>query len=144
MKKILFILIVLLSLLIHFSNNLCSSDFFVLEEALNPDKIAVYENRLYVVDNTKILVYSLEDFKLEDQFGRKGEGPGEFITNPSFDMKLDINIFPGGIYLSSAMKYARFDLQGSYLSEQRFPFYAAGFQPLNEGFVVLKFSPTKG
>jgi len=43
-----------------------------------PSAIEADQYRLFIVEDTSILIYSLEDFKLLKKFGRKGQGPGEF------------------------------------------------------------------
>lgn len=42
-----------------------------------PSAIEADQYRLFIVEDTSILIYSLEDFKLLKKFGRKGQGPGE-------------------------------------------------------------------
>jgi hypothetical protein len=51
----------------------------VLSEISNPSfDIFMDDDRFYVVEGARVYVYSLQDYRLLTQFGRRGEGPGEF------------------------------------------------------------------
>ena len=72
-------------------------------------------NDLYVVDDYSIKLFSLKDAKLITQFGKKGEGPGEFRMKPS------IQVFPDYIFVSDYGKILFFKRDGEYIREKRIP-----------------------
>jgi len=54
-----------------------------LPDLMKPASIAADAERLYISDGTTVHVYSRNDFKLEKTFGKKGEGPQEFMVHSS-------------------------------------------------------------
>lgn len=56
----------------------------VLEEIYSPNKIKVFNNKLYIAQETTLFIYSLKDLSLIKKFGRKCEGPGEVVFSPFF------------------------------------------------------------
>jgi hypothetical protein len=89
----------------------------VLGEVLKPDSIEISGDRLYVVEGATFLVYSLEDLKLIDKFGREGEGPGELKTMP-FPTN-SIVAFPDKLFVDGAGKVIFFSRDGKLLKEIR-------------------------
>ncbi|MCP5053745.1 MAG: hypothetical protein GY940_41650 [bacterium] len=71
-----FILLFLLLLPAVFS--LYPADIIPLPGVFNPDSIALGENHIYITAFPTVYIYTLKDFKLIKQFGKKGEGPNEF------------------------------------------------------------------
>jgi hypothetical protein len=53
----------------------------ILAELVNPDSIAVDQYQVYITEGTSIYIYDLENFKLKTKFGKRGEGPNEFMEN---------------------------------------------------------------
>lgn len=88
MKTVIFCTILLLSGL-SFAGKLAD-----LPEVMQPVDIHVYGGRLFIGENFTIHVYSLKDFKQLKQFGKRGDGPGEFRFNARLDVfpdKLAVN-----------------------------------------------------
>lgn len=61
----------------------------VLNELVNPKMIAIDQNHIYISDQNKILVSSIDDGILLRDFGRKGEGPQEFRQSPYIQILSD-------------------------------------------------------
>ena len=96
--------------------------FFVSGEKLatfdniyKPYKFQVEGNDLYVVDGSVIKLFSMKDFKFITQFGKKGEGPGEFKHSPR------IIVFPDQVFASSTGKVTFFTRNGKLIKEKRTP-----------------------
>ena len=53
-----------------------------LPQLIKPNAICVDNSRVYITQEKKVFVYTLDPFKLKTRFGKKGEGPGEFKWNP--------------------------------------------------------------
>ncbi len=81
-----------------------------------PEKLIIKENKIFVLDgsNQRIVIFD-KDFNYLNQIGRKGAGPGEFISPSSFEVFKDI------LYVYDASKF-RIDvitLDGEYLRSFR-------------------------
>ena len=50
-----------------------------LPEIINPASITVDNNHIYITDFPSVYIYSLKDCHLIKKFGRRGEGPGEWL-----------------------------------------------------------------
>jgi hypothetical protein len=76
----------------------------------------------------------MNDFKLMRKIGGKGEGPGEFRTQPL------LHLTPGHILLYSFSKIAIFSREGKLLKEKRFPNMMIGpVERIGDNFVVQYF-----
>lgn len=142
-KKVLLILSFLLSALL-----LPDSKIIPIEEVLRPQAIRVYSNRLFIIEGARVSIFSLKDFRLIKAFGKKGEGPKEFMLLPT-KRRVDIFFDPQKIHVHSVGKYSFYTLDGDFLSEQRiafqFPFPTADIIPLKDKYFVqqLETEPKK-
>jgi hypothetical protein len=104
-----------------------------LPEIMKPGSICVDNNQLYVAERSSIYLYSTKDFKLVKQFGKQGEGPGEFKNNPI------IKAFPDYLLINSFGKLIYFSRNGELIKEKkttgRFTFLV---YPLGDNFVGLQ------
>jgi len=50
-----------------------------LPEIINPDSITIDNDHIYITDFPSVYIYSLKDYRLIKKFGRRGEGPGEWL-----------------------------------------------------------------
>lgn len=100
----------------------------VLPEINKPDvKLVVGNDRIFVVEGPEVYIYSLKDYRLLKKFGKKGEGPREFIG------RILVYLHPGKIQVNSIKKISFFTLDGTFLKETR----ATGgrlFKPLGNRF----------
>ena len=81
---------------------------------LNPRKIEVHGNHLYIAEKISVFIYSLSEFKLIKKFGKEGEGPGEFKSRIT---RLEIQ--PDYIFINSAGKVSYFTKEGTFIKEFR-------------------------
>lgn len=111
-KRIIFILVLLLLVSFTFAGN--AVRVVPLPDLVNPRKIAVDDNRLYIAEKIPVYIYSLKDFKLIKKFGKEGEGPREFKSRIT---RLEIQ--PGYIFINSAGKVSYFTKDGAFIKELR-------------------------
>ena len=114
-----------------------AKEVVVLKELTYPYNLQISENEIFISEEAQIYIYSLNDFRLIRKIGRKGEGPGEFITHKVKPIQFDIH--PECIYVESQVKVSIFDRKGQYKKAIKLPFYnAAGLYPaaLNNGYFV--------
>lgn len=104
-----------------------------LPEIMKPASISVDNNQLYIVEKSTIYLYSTKDFKLVKQFGRKGEGPGEFKNIPM------LKVFPDYLLINSYGKFMYFSRNGEFLREKKTPgMFILWVFPVGENFVGME------
>jgi hypothetical protein len=81
----------------------------------NPKMFFVDENKLYIADQYSVFIFSTADYKLLYQLGRKGEGPGEFLSTPGFQVLKD------RILIHERNKFVFFSKDGKFIEEKRSP-----------------------
>jgi len=132
MKKIILVLLVIIGMLFVSTGLALGKVIATLNEVLKPEFIIADNNQLYVVDGTTIYVYSLKDYKLVKKFGKRGEGPKEFMGKIS-------RIVPTKDYLliNSKGKISFYTKGGNYIKEQKVlgAMSIGNFFPLQSGFV---------
>lgn len=105
----------------------------VLKGLNNPTSFVIGRRYLYVAEDTKISVYSRENHHLLSQFGKTGEGPGEFIDLSGMALGEDL------LVISSSGKVSLFSETGNFIREFKSP---PGdhdhFIPLKNGFIGLE------
>lgn len=84
-----------------------------LPEIMKPTAFSVDNNQLYIGEKSAIYLYSTKDFKLVKQFGRQGEGPGEFKNNPI------LKVFPDYLLINAFGKLIYFSKNGELLKEKK-------------------------
>jgi len=135
MKKL--ILLIFLILLITFF--LSGKVLFTFEDILNPNQLIVSEGKIYIVQDATLYAYSVKNGKLLFKFGKKGEGPGEFNTNSSFDMTLGARIHSEYIFLFDTGKICKIDHNGKVISEKKIPFYSMNTASIGNNFIAKKY-----
>jgi len=125
--------ITFLLVLLMFSFSTHGIKVTVLKEIKQPKTIAVDATQLYIAENATVYIYSLEDFKLIKNFGRKGQGPQEFQTYPHIPISIDVST--DKLIVSSIRKVSYFTRQGEFLKEVRALSLALYLQPLGDGFL---------
>jgi hypothetical protein len=85
------------------------------------------ENNIYIADKAECVVhiYSRINFRHLAQFGRKGQGPGDFEF---IDFLL---AFPDFVFVSSGMKVSYFSKNGKFLRDVTPPYISTG------GYILL-------
>jgi hypothetical protein len=115
-----------------------------LPDLLNPDLIRVDENQMYITEDANIYIYSLKDFHLLKKFGKRGEGPREFMTGTGVAM-MWLEIQPDDLFIHTMNKISYFSKQGTFIKEQKINMaYAPELKPLENRFVGVGFPTEKG
>ncbi len=113
-------------------------------ELINPQYIVMDEHKLYIVEGTSISIYELDQFKLIKKFGKKGEGPGEFMPNPQSGRPMFIDIQTDKIIVTSLGKISFFTKAGKFLKDLKHSYGSIdAIQPLGNGFIGLSIGPEK-
>lgn len=108
-----------------------------LAELVNPDSIAVDQYQVYITEGTSIYIYDLENFKMKTKFGKKGEGPKEFMENrQTGNPPLTINVQTKNIIVNSLNKISFFSKDGKFKNEQKVGAFSDRFIPLGKGFAA--------
>lgn len=112
-----------------------------LPQLLKPEGLVLDKEQLYVGDGTTIYIYSLKDYSLVGRFGKKGEGPQEFITAPNTPLRFHID--GDNLLVCSMRKLSYFSKKGGYIKEtaHSIAMGTADLFPMNGGrFAVLGFA----
>jgi len=132
MRKIALILILVLCVTYAFGKKTA-----VLQDVLRPEAVATGNNELYVLDDTNVYVYSLDNFKLKTKFGKKGNGPGEF--NPQDFIRIILHAYDDEVLLCAGFKMAKFSKAGKLLMEKTTPFFAIQPIPMGNQYAISTF-----
>jgi len=119
LKKSQIILIILMLLMTKFLFPTDKEFPVPLENISQPSMFLVNYDRIYILENANIYIYSLKDFKLLKKFGKAGEGPGEFKYSKSEQMPMFMSFYKNQLLVNSPMKLTYFDLDGNYKRELR-------------------------
>jgi hypothetical protein len=140
MKK--FILVVVCVL---FASLVFGAKIVTLTDINAPERIAVDKDRIFIAELTEIFVYS-KDGKLLKKFGKKGEGPSEFIaTRNTGGLKIDL--LPDMIMATSIGKVSFFSKDGEFVRMIKAPRGVAEYRPLGakgERFCGMGFAMGEG
>lgn len=109
MKFRLFLIIFLLI----FSALVLATETVRLEGLADPRSIQVDGSGVYIVDQDKIFLYSIDEFTLAKTFGNKGEGPGEYKFYPI------LTLLPDQLMAASFEKILWFSRDGEFLKEKK-------------------------
>lgn len=126
-------LISIIILLILFISPVFSAKIVPLEEPLKPNIIAVGEDRVYVIEDITIYIYSLQDFGLIKKFGKKGEGPGEFKGRI-----YSIDILPEQIIVNSEARVSHFTRDGDFIRQANTKSVSINFLPVADNLVGFR------
>ena len=91
--------------------NLNGAQVTPLADIERPILIAVDKNNIYVCEDFGIKVFSKKTKKLIHKIGKKGEGPGEFLSSPI------IQLLEDRIVVYSKGKLSFFKYNGSFISD---------------------------
>lgn len=110
-----------------------------MEDVTRPFMMSINGDRLFIVDGTSVLIYSMKDYKLIKKFGKAGEGPGEFMVN--YRGGPGMMVFPTTekLVVNTDNKLFLFSREGEFLSEVRAPVFTA-FMPLTNGYAANGFA----
>jgi len=101
----------------------------IITDVLKPTSLTIDEQYIYINENSTIYIYSAENYKFLNKFGREGEGPEEFKGPPT--------IIPQKEYLiiNSIGKVSFFSKDGKFIKELKTPSGQSMFFPLKTGFI---------
>lgn len=113
-----------------------SKKLAVLPELDRPGIIRIMGNEIFVLDEVRVKVYSLKDFRLLRVFGKKGGGPGELMPND--EIPLQMQTVNGQVFLNSQTKFIHYSPSGKMLKEKATGFMCMQIIPLGTGYAISK------
>lgn len=127
MKKSFFVLLISILFL---SISIQGEVIATFPDLLNPSGLVIEDDSIYITQDISIYIYSMKDFKLKKQFGKKGEGPQEFNRFAAITPMKD------KLLINSMSKISYYTKDGEYIKEIKtkggFSFL---YQPLGDNYV---------
>ena len=117
MNKIIQFIVVSILLI---SSNIFAMNAVELSDLTRPSMFIVNYDRIYILEQATVRIYSLKDYSLIKKFGRAGEGPREFKYSADGGRPLSMSFFRDQLIVNSEMKMSFFDKDGTYLREKVF------------------------
>ena len=103
-----------------------------------PSLLIVDNDRILINEGADIYIYALKDYSLLKKFGKKGEGPQEFLIQPTlFGGGVGIDIRSDNLYITSMGKLSFFKTDGTFEKEMKAPFAFGNYIALGKNFVGL-------
>jgi hypothetical protein len=131
MKKIILMIILLILAIL-----VLGARVVPLPGLLKPYQVKVDESKIYIVEGATICIYSLKDFSFLKKFGKKGEGPQEFIIPPPGGVEIVVQ--PDFLLVSSLGKLSYLTKEGQFKKEIKVTaFMQSGFFPIGKSFVGI-------
>ena len=135
------IVMVLFALLTGSISTVSAAKVFLLKEIDRPDTLSVDEDNVYITQGAEVYIYPNTDFKLKKKFGKRGEGPGEFKTDPGYHQGgIYLNVQGDRIYVTSIGKVSIITKDGTNEKEIK-SISGEDFLPFNDKFVGCEFTP---
>jgi len=108
----------------------------VLDQLLKPNGLTVTGKYIYILEEPTIYIYSARDFRLIKKFGKRGEGPREFMTAPLGIMPMILYPYDNDtkVLVNSNSKVSLFTAEGAFLKETRVPPMQV-FLPFNDLYI---------
>lgn len=123
----------LIILLVLFGHYVCAEKVATFHDFFKPGGIEVDKTQIYITEGTTVFVYSLEDFRLKKKFGKKGQGPQEFLEWSDRE-GITVNIQADHIVVGSRGKVSFFTLDGNYVTDIKTTF-GRTIKPFGRQFV---------
>lgn len=110
----------------------------LLPQLVNPHKIIVVGDRIYIEDFPKIHIFSAKDYSLRKSFGKKGAGPSEFLARSGY-VRLNVHARKDSICVESNGRLSFFTSKGTFIKEINSTAAGYLYHPLGEDkFVALR------
>ncbi len=112
-----------------------------LPDLLNVERVIYHDKtQMYITHGTSIYIYSLKDFKLIKKFGKRGEGPSEFMFDAQSGLlSLFLNVQTEDITVHSAGKVSWFTKDGIFKKTSKLPNPLMGqVQPFGKNLIGIK------
>jgi hypothetical protein len=108
----------------------------VLDQLLRPNGLTVSSKYIYILEEPTIYIYSVRDFRLIKKFGKRGEGPREFMTGPLGIMPMILYPYDNDtkLLVNSNSKVSLFTAEGTFIKETRVPPMQA-FLPFHDRYI---------
>ncbi len=125
-------------------SHISDTSFVILNEKNNvmfssANKIIEYNGKYYILNKSSLrtVVSFKEDGTPNTEYGRVGQGPGEYVF--PWDMDIDET----GVYVldTNSKKIIHYTEQGDFLSERKMPFFADAFMRLENGNFIFNTTP---
>lgn len=128
MKNVSFIIITVIFSSLLMSLNARTQKYTSFDENYRDPFILMDDEQFYIWDKTlrKVVIYSMKSLKRIAEFGKKGEGPGEFISINCASLDNDY------IYISSFPKLCIFSKNGIFKKEIKGNADAGSFKPFGK------------
>lgn len=114
-----------------------------LDNLSQPTMFLVNYNKIYILENATVYIYSLKEFKLIKKFGKAGEGPREFKYSKDAAMPMSISFYKNQLLVNSPMKITYFDLDGIYKREVKVKTVDRILYPLKNKYLGIGSTPGK-
>jgi len=114
----------------------------ILRDVFEPEMMKVADDKLYVVEGTHVLIYSLKDLSLIKKIGGRGEGPGEF--KPMDYWYNTVTVLPEHIFVDGFDKTVYFSKDGQLLREAKKPIGLSRMVPVGDHFAAVKLEHLEG
>ena len=127
MRKLILVLIVVFLASICFAEKIAE-----FPDVVKPERMLIDGDNLVIGLQYSVQVYSLKDFKLKTEFGKKGEGPGELRDTPL------VFALPDSYLLFAWGKLVWFSKNGELLKEMKVNTGFHEVRPLKENFIAAQ------
>jgi hypothetical protein len=132
---------VLCGLLAGTFSTVSTAKVVILGEIYRPDTLSVDKDNIYITQGAEVYIYSKFDFKLKKKFGKRGEGPGEFKTDPGYHRGgIYLNVQDDHIYVTSIGKVTIIAKDGTIKKEVK-AITGEDFLPFKDKFVGCELIP---
>ncbi|MCP4213323.1 MAG: hypothetical protein GY765_01645 [bacterium] len=115
MKKAIVFVVMILCVVLTYGAKLAT-----LDEVMKPVVMNIADGHLYITEGARIYIYSLDDYTLKGQFGKRGMGPKEFMVQPN-GQGLQVFFAKDSLLVSSLGKLSIFSRDGIYKKEMKLP-----------------------
>jgi hypothetical protein len=123
--------------------NLYPEKLAVLPEINHPSMMDISGDELFILDDVRVNVYSMKNYRLLRYFWKKGQGPGELHSLPDAPFTMTVN--GDRVILSSVYKIIVYKTSGEIFDEIKMsPSFLIEAVPFGSGYVVTKFRRDNG
>lgn len=125
-------------------NGAVSTKVVPLPDLLQPELVRLDETQMYITEGINVYIYSLQDFRLLKKFGKRGEGPQEFISGRGI-MMMWLTVQPDHLFIHTINKISYFSKKGVFIKEKKINLYFGSvIHPIKNRFTGIGFPNEKG
>lgn len=126
-------IISLIVLLFFLTGSVFAGKIVPLDGLLRPHIIAADDERVFIVDDITIYIYSLKDFELIKKFGSEGEGPREFK-----DRIYSIDVRSDKLIVNSEGRVSHFTKDGDFIKQANSSSTGINYLPIGDCLVGMR------